>query len=293
MAELRVGVLGATSIVGQSLVPLLQGTGRKVVAYSRLQHQQKESIEFRSYPSSVETDEVIPEWICLAPIWTLPEHFALLKACRAKRIVALSSTSVFSKQESTDQTEQRTAGQLVEGERELISWAEKNGIEWVILRPTLIYGKNRDRNISEIANFISRFGFFPLLGNAEGLRQPVHVDDVAAACLSALQHPRVCNRAYEISGAEILTYREMVARVFKAMGKPERFIHIPLILFSAAIRCLRVLPRYRKWSTAMAVRMNSDLVFAHIDATHDLDFHPRTFKLSKADLISGKDAHSA
>ncbi len=63
----------------------------------------------------------------------------------------------------------------------------KQGVEWVILRPTLIYGHGRDKNITEIARFIRRFGFFPLLGKANGLRQPIHVEDVAEACFAALR----------------------------------------------------------------------------------------------------------
>ncbi|HEY0665515.1 MAG TPA: NAD(P)-dependent oxidoreductase, partial [Gallionella sp.] len=210
MAESRVGILGATSMVGQSLVPLLRDAGHHVIAYSRSRqkHQPADSIEFRCYPASGETgDETIADWICLAPIWTFPEHFAMLSGHRVKRVVALSSTSIFSKRHSADKAEQNMAAQLARGEGELISWAEANGIEWVILRPTLIYGLGKDRNICEIARFIARFGFFPLFGKAEGLRQPVHVEDVAAACMAALQHTKVRNRSYEISGAEIMPYR--------------------------------------------------------------------------------------
>lgn len=94
---------------------------------------------------------------------------------------------------------------------------------WVILRPTLIYGRGRDRNITVIARFIRRFGFFPVLGRATGLRQPVHAEDVALACHRALEAPAATNRAYNISGGETVTYREMVRRVFLALeGGPAR-----------------------------------------------------------------------
>ena len=63
----------------------------------------------------------------MVPIWVLPEHFLVLEASGARRVV---------------------------------TWAKSRGIEWVILRPTLIYGLGRDKNISEIARFIRRFSFF-------------------------------------------------------------------------------------------------------------------------------------
>lgn len=235
-------------------------------------------------PSPAVQEKTMAHWVCLAPIWTLPDYFPMLAAYRARRVVALSSTSIFTKRNSADHTERETAEKLRGGEQRLIDWAEANRIEWVILRPTLIYGLGRDRNLCEIARFISRFGFFPLLGAARGLRQPIHVGDVATACAAALQSVRAGNHAYNLSGAERLPYREMVGRIFRVMGKPERFAGIPLFAFRPAVACLRALPRFRNWSVAMAERMNADLVFDHEDATRDLGFSPRPFRPDKTDL---------
>jgi nucleoside-diphosphate-sugar epimerase len=273
-------------MVGKSLLPMLAGAGRRVIAYSRTEHAPAEQVEYRTLesPDTGRSEDNIRDWICLAPIWTLPQHFGMLAAQHAGRIVALSSTSVLTKQGSSDPAEQQTAAKLVRGERELIAWAEANGIEWVILRPTLIYGGGQDRNISEIARFIRRFGFFPLFGEARGLRQPVHAQDVATASMAVLLNRSVRNRTYEISGAERLSYREMVSRVFSAMGKPPRYLRIPLAAFRLAILCLKVLPRFRSWSAAMAERMNADLVFDHAAAADDFGYSPRPFRLDSNDL---------
>ena len=59
---------------------------------------------------------------------------------------------------------------------------------------------------------------------------------------------------------------------------------MPLWAFRLAVAALRVLPRYRRWSAAMAERMNSDLVFDHSAAARDLGFRPRGFKLSRLDV---------
>lgn len=286
MIDPVVGVLGATSMVGRILLPMLAAAGRSVVAYSRADHLHTSQAQFRKLADAEagHPADRIADWICLAPIWTLPQHFAMLEAHQARRVVALSSTSVLTKQDSSDIAEQRTAAKLARGERELIAWAEVHGVEWVILRHTLIYGGGQDRNISEIARFIRRFGFFPLLGKARGMRQPVHAEDVATAGKLALLTHGVRNRTYEISGAERLSYREMVGRVFSAMGKPPRYLHIPLAAFRLAIRCLRVLPRFRNWTAAMAERMNVDLIFDHAAASSDFGFAPRGFRLEKADI---------
>jgi len=214
----------------------------------------------------------------------LPDYFPLIEASGARRVVALSSTSRFTKVGSGDTAENAIAAKLIDAEARVQAWAESRGIEWVVLRPTLIYGQGRDKNISEMARFIRRFGFFPLLGSAQGLRQPIHAEDVAAACVAALRAPGATNRAYNLSGGETLAYREMVARVFAALGRPARLVTVPLWAFRLAVAMLRRLPRYRHWSAAMAERMNRDLVFDHADAARDFGFKPRGFALTAKDL---------
>lgn len=288
----RAGIIGATSLVGESLLSLLTQTGWRVMAFSRgTADHNVDGVEWRQIscaPSPLASltagEGNIPSWICIAPIWVLPEHFALLEAHGVQRVVALSSTSRFTKDDSSDPAEQAIAHRLIDAEARVQAWAESFGIECVILRPTLIYGLGRDKNIVEIARFIGRFGFFPLFGKANGLRQPIHAVDVAAACLAALQAPCAANRAYNISGGETLTYRDMVIRVFSALGCSPRLPTVPLWVFRLAVSVLRRLPRYRQWSVAMAERMNRDLVFDHAEAARDLGFKPRAFVLEGGDL---------
>ena len=290
MPDSKVGVLGASSFVGGCLIPQLQGMGHSVVAFSRKKQIpiQSAAVEWRHLPTLVtngtEKTSSIGAWVCVAPVWVLPDYFSLIEASGARRVVALSSTSRFTKVASGDAAETAMAAKLSESEARVQAWAEARGIEWVVLRPTLIYGLGRDKNITEMARFVWRFGFFPLLGRAQGQRQPIHVEDVAAACVAALQASDAANRAYNLSGGETLPYREMVARVFVALGRPVRFVTVHLWAFRVAVSMLRCLPRYRHWSAAMAERMNSDMVFDHADAARDLGFKPRGFALTAKDV---------
>lgn len=274
-------------MVGSCLLPLLTRTGWLVEAFSRREPSSGDArVTWRVLDPALlpQGEEKIEYWICVAPIWVLPQYFDLLEACGARRVVALSSTSLFTKGDSSDSGEQEITEGLATGEEALRTWGEARGVEWVILRPTLIYGRGRDRNIAEMARFMRRFGFFPLLGRAGGLRQPVYVEDVASACLAALSSVLVKNRAYNLSGGETLSYRDMADRVFAALGRRPRLVTVPLRMFRWALAVMRLLPSYRHWSAAMAERMNRDLVFDHADATRDLGYAPRPFRLAVEDL---------
>lgn len=292
MPDFKAGVLGASSLVGECVLQQLRAAGWQVVAYTRQAEWLADTeVQWQLLPPSKSTQpapssvkELPPYWICAAPIWVLPDYFSLLEASGARRVVALSSTSRFTKVGSGDMAENAVVAKLIESEARVQAWAEERGIEWVVLRPTLIYGLGRDKNISEIARFISRFGFFPLLGRARGLRQPIHAEDVAAVSVAALQAPAATNRAYNISGGETLTYRDMVVRVFAALDLQPRLLTVPLWTFHLAVSVLRCLPRYRQWSAAMAERMNRDLVFDHADAARDIGFNPRSFSIFPGDI---------
>lgn len=285
VAELHVGVVGASSLVGHSVVSRLQAAGVRVTAFSRAPSFSSDGgVHWQRVGAAPVAGEEIARWICVAPIWVLPDYFAWLRRHGVRRLVAVSSTSRFTKTDSSDAQEQAVAERLIRAEEELAQWAQARGVVWTVLRPTLIYGEGRDQNIAAMARFICRFGFFPVRGQARGLRQPVHADDVAAACVAALSSAAAANRAYNLVGGETLSYRDMAARVFAALGRPPRLVPVPLWLFRLTLLFVRLLPRFRHWTPAMAERMNRDLVFDGNDAVRDLGVRPRAFTLRAVDV---------
>lgn len=281
-----VGVIGANSLLGEGLLPLLLQRGKFVAAFSRRPgaHPSTPHTCWLTAGQALPGSGKIQQWIALLPIWLLPMYFPWLAASGATHIVALSSTSLYTKTDSSDPAERALTQRIADSEGRLAEWAQAHGIQWTILRPTLIYGYGRDRNITTLARMVRRFRFFPLFGPGKGLRQPVHADDVSAACIAALDTPMAWNRAFNLSGTEAITYREMVGRIFDALGQPPRFVQLPMGLFTAAIMLLRIFPPFRKWTPAMIERMNRDMVFDHSEATHILGFRPRVFVLESRDL---------
>lgn len=288
MTDGGVGILGARSLVGSSLLVMLADAQYQVIAFSRSPQEAVTDtrVEWRRFPvvaGATAPAQPIRRWISLLPIWVLVDLLPQLSAMGAQKVVTLSSTSLLAKDHSSDPRERQLAQRLADSEAAFQTWAESHRVDWLILRPTLIYGHGRDGNVTEMARTIRRLGFFPIFGKALGLRQPVHADDVAMACLAALNKP-LTGKTYTLSGAEVLSYRDMLSRIFAALGKPPRIVHLPLPLFRFALGLLRRVPRYSDWTPGMAERMNNDQAFSHSAASEDLDFHPRAFNLTREDL---------
>jgi nucleoside-diphosphate-sugar epimerase len=278
--EKRVGLIGAASFVGERLVPLLKQDGYQVTTFSR----QGDNGTVALRKASAEVVGIIEDWVCLSPVWTVSEHFELFTKYGVKRLVALSSTSRFSKISSAASKDRELASCLIKGEEQVLEWAAACNCTVVIFQPTLIYGLGKDKNVTEIARFIQRFGFFPLFGLGMGLRQPVHVDDVAAACLAGLKVPAGKKQTYILSGQEILTYRAMVERIFVALGRQPRFVRCPYLIFSLAVRLANLMLPFKGLTTEMAVRMNKNQNFDNTEVQVDLGFKPRPFHLQSSDL---------
>jgi len=288
-----VGVLGASSFVGQSILVQLRVAGlqaadpapsdRPVHAFSRstaavAAGNASNGIDWHHLPADVSLwQEAIPSWIAVCPLWTVSEHLPLLAAAGARRLVAVSSTSLFTKRMSVSKAERSLAARLAAAEAEVLDRSQAQNIVTTILRPTMIYDGIHDQNVMAIASFIRRYGFLPVAGAAEGLRQPVHADDVAAAAVAALARDGLRD-TYELSGGETLSYRELVRQIFVWLDRSPRLVTVPLWLIWAAGPLVGLLPGLGRLP-ALAARMNEDLVFDHGAATRDIGFQPRAFTL--------------
>lgn len=283
-----IGILGARSFVGDSLLNISTNKNLFFSAFSRRKMVIKSdnyNVDWQLLMKQNPEQRIIKHWICLAPIWVLPDYFTMLQSYGIQRIVVLSSTSRFTKTTSSNAKEKVVVKQLIDGETQFCEWAERQQIEWIILRPTLIYGLGKDKNISTIIKFIKRFSFFPLFGLAKGKRQPIHVEDVAKACIRALNTEDIANQAYNITGKETLEYDVMVKRIFNALDKKCCLFYFPLSLFRIASEVLGVFPGFKNVNSAMAERMSQDLVFDSSDAIKDFKFSSRNFRLGKEDIL--------
>ena len=279
-------VSGATNQVGVFLLPRLIAAGFGVHALSRnnpaAQKLQHKLITWHQIDLSGNKKKLnIPEaeyFIHLAPIWLIPGIIDQLLQKGVRRIIALGSTSRYSKFNSRDEKEQDTIRKLITAEEALISKCNSSGVAWTLFRPTMIYGCGMDRNVTMIARFIKRFGFFPLTDKGNGYRQPVHADDVACSCMSVMNCPAAYFHAYNLSGGQMLTFREMVEAIFRALGKKPRIISIPKYLAFFLMRCATLIPSYRHINPEMMERVNRDICFDSSDARRDFSYSPREFR---------------
>src|SRR5262249_48347153 len=120
---------------------------------------------------------------------------------------------------------------------------------------------------------------------ADGLRQPVHADDIARAVVACITTGAASARVLEIGGGERLPYHAMFRRVHASLAQPT----LPLPLPGWALRGLAaVLPRRR----GPVSRLHQDLVADNGPLQALLGIHPRPFR-PEADMWQPMSAAQA
>jgi uncharacterized protein YbjT (DUF2867 family) len=207
----------------------------------------------------------------------VPPLVRQLEAAGIRRAVFLSTTAIFTSLPSSSRAVR------LEAEAAVISSA----LPWTLLRPTMIYGTARDRNISRLLRFLKRWPLFPLCGNA--LWQPVHVDDLAAGVVAALDTGATIRQTYNLAGANPIRFAELVQTAANALKRKVVLVPVPLEAAVLAARLTRVV------TPEQVRRLAEDKAFPYTDATRDFGFAPRAFASGAHDearvlgLVSGEN----
>ncbi len=276
-------VFGASGQIGRPLLDLLRDDGWRVLAVSRSAQVDHPGLQWRR--GDLSGDDGLPARVdaifCCGPLDRFADWYTKT-AVETPRVIAFGSTSIDAKRGSADAEERALVERLRTGERIVFDAAEARGAAATVLRPTLVYGRGADRNLTRIAAIARRFGRVALPRQANGLRQPVHADDLARAAFDALGVAATQGRTYALPGGETLPYREMVARICAALDPPARLHELPSPLFNAVLAVAHATGFARGFNEAAVRRMRSDLVFDAADARRDFGYAPRPFRPTAA-----------
>ena len=285
-------VTGATSQVGRLLLPMLVENEYQVLATSRRAIIGSEETGVTWLRLDLEGTPAFPPdigsadtLIHLAPVYALPAFLAHAPLHKLRRLLAFSTTSAVTKADSTSFQEQAFANRILQAETSIQQHCDERHICYTIFRPTMTYGLGIDNNVAFIARFIHRYRFFPLVGQGNGKRQPVHAADLAQAGIAVLENQQTYSRIYNLGGGEVLRYRTMVERIFAALGQRPLILRIPIAALRLIIKGLSRLQRFEYLTPGMADRMKQDMVFDISDAVHDFGYKPRLFRPLKDELL--------
>ncbi len=124
-----------------------------------------------------------------------------------------------------------------EAEIELKNIARAGGMEYVIIRPGLIYGINAPGNFKKLLDLIN--GKFPIpLGAIKNLRSLIYIDNLVDFIIHCIDHPRARNEVFLICDGEDISTPDLIKVLSIAMAKKTYLIPVPAFLLRIILKVL-------------------------------------------------------
>ena len=235
---MRIAVTGAFGYSGRYITKRLLETGHEVVTLTNSLHRPNPFGErVTAFPFCFEEPSKLRDSLrgveaLVNTYWVRFDHrlftheqavantrilFSAAKEAGVRRIIHVSITN-------PDSTSDLP---YFRGKAELESSLKGMGVSYCILRPTVLFGKE-DVLINNIAWSVRHLPVVGVFGSGDYRLQPIYVDDLARAATERVSGDR--DDVLEAIGPETFSYRELVARVSRAIG-----VKRPIISVSPAL----------------------------------------------------------
>ena len=159
---------------------------------------------------------------------------AIAKACAAEKVSRLIHISAL----GCDQAHSKYAKSKYNGEQAIF----ENFPRATILRPGVVFGAE-DSFFNMFAKLSILLPVLPLIGGGATKLQPVYVGDVADAVANAAGSEESAGKTYELGGPEVLSFREIYARLFRETGRKKMLVSLPWGIARLQGKIMGLLPK--------------------------------------------------
>lgn len=270
-------VTGGTGLLGGALLNLLLAGGHEVRCLvrekspnaSRLETGRVEVVrgDVANVRDLLRAFSGVKIMVHVAGIEYAPQVVEAARQTEVRRVVVVGSTSVHSAYEFRSVMRRRMEKLM-----------RQSGLEYTIVRPTMIYGSELDKNMHRLLRFLDRSAVFPLFGSGENLWQPVYHEDCARGVYEALVRPAAVGQSYDLPGAEPLSYLELVKTAAEALGKKPHIVGVPLEPVRRTLQLAEWLRLPLPVKSEQVLRLRENKAYPYDKARQELGYAPRPFR---------------
>ena len=156
------------------------------------------------------------------------------------------------------------------------SLVRESGLDWTIVRPTLVIGDGGGIEFNMYARYVSRFPVYFLPGGGKALKRPVRSVDLVQGIAAAGLEECAIWKTYALAGPSVMTMAQMADAILRSRGLKHRMFKLPWWL------CKR-LAVLKAWIGGSGVSAEQALAGFLYDAApsiesaeKDLGYHPKS-----------------
>lgn len=276
-------ITGATGFVGRNLLRKLIGKGVKVRCLVRDRSRIDNNNEVETIQGDIADIDILNRAtqdvdivIHLAAIakTSSPDEFInvnvkgtknLVDACiknKVKKIIYVSSLDAALSDTNLYGRTKRMGEDVIKNSK----------IDYIILRPALIYGKD-SKDINMLTGMVKKSSLIPVVGNGRGRLQPVYVDNVCEIILKLIDS-NIKDKIYYIAGEEKVSMNDLIDKIANLYSKKTFKIHIPLWLLWLPLKGYNLIIKKSSISYDSLRLLNQDKTCDVSETKKDLNFNP-------------------
>lgn len=166
----------------------------------------------------------------------------------------------------------------------------QSGLDFTILRPTMIYGR-ASKEFDLFVRAIRWSPVVPLVASGRHHVQPVFLGDAVAAILDVLGSPRCVGKTYDLAGPTSVSIRGLVRLVCRVLGlRPRLILPVPVAPALVAARLLGALMRHVPITVDQVLAFAQDTVVDTEPLRDDVGFAPKCLEEGLALALRGAPA---
>lgn len=249
-----VAVTGASGFIGRALVRQLHAQGRAVTAVARHAWAAPAGVRvlaLASYEDAAALDGAFAGAHCVVHLAALahragsaPEFDASVRAaqavaaaaarCGVRRLVLLSSIGVNGQrtdaapftEDDPPRPAEPYAHSKLQAERAVVAAAAGTPLEYVIVRPPLVYGPDAPGNFGRLVRLVQRGWPLPF-GAIANARTFIGLDNLVDLLAACIDHPAAANQLLLAGDSEDLSTPQLVRCIADGLGRPARLLPVP------------------------------------------------------------------
>lgn len=125
------------------------------------------------------------------------------------------------------------AASKLEAELALQEFCHQEQLEWVVIRPPLVYGPGVKANFASLLRLTHSFLPLPF-GAIKNCRSLVYLGNLVDFVLHTVKHPQAANEVFLVSDGYDMSISELVAAIRQTQGRSPRLLPVPGWLFRIA-----------------------------------------------------------